>query len=170
MIDAGLRIVPLEEGDIEALIELAGIIWRHHYPGMVSMAQIEYMLAERYTPGNIRAQMQRDGAWWDKALAGRRMIGFVQYALAEQDTGVMKLNQIYVHQDCQRQGHGGRMLAHVEEQARQRGCGAVRLNVNRHNVKSIAAYRKNGYETIETAVVDIGGGFVMDDFVMEKTL
>jgi ribosomal protein S18 acetylase RimI-like enzyme len=168
----GLRILPLAEDDIDAVIELAGVIWRHHYPDMVSMEQIDYMLAERYTPANIRAQMQKGDAWWDKALDGGRMIGFTQYELdeREQHPGVMKLNQIYVHQDCQRRGHGGRMLAHVEGEARRRGCRAVRLNVNKHNVNAIAAYRKNGYETVETAVTDIGSGFVMDDYVMEKRL
>ena len=53
----GLRIEPLAEGDIPALIELAGIIWRHHYPGMISMEQIDYMLAERYTPEIGRAHV-----------------------------------------------------------------------------------------------------------------
>jgi ribosomal protein S18 acetylase RimI-like enzyme len=165
-----LRILPLAECDIDALIELAGVIWRHHYPGMVSMEQIEYMLAERYTPANILAQMQRGDAWWDKALAGGRMIGYTQYELAEQDAGVMTLNQIYVHQDCQRRGHGGRMLAHVEDQARRRGCALVRLKVNKRNLKSIAAYRKHGYAVAAAVVADIGGGFVMDDYVMEKAL
>lgn len=168
----GLRILPLAAGDIDALIELAGVIWRYHYPGIISMQQIDYMLAQRYTPGMVRAQLQRDDAWWDKVLADSRMIGFVQYELCESErhTRAMKLNQIYVHQDCQRQGHGGRILAHVQERARRCGCSLVRLYVNRHNANSIAAYRKHGYAVTETAVTAIGDGFVMDDYVMEKKL
>ena len=168
MTEEGLRIVPLAEADIAAVSELAGVIWRHHYPGMVSMEQIEYMLAERYAPARVRAQMQRDDAWWDKALAGERMIGFVQFELDQREQRVMKLNQIYVHQECQRRGYGARMLAHVEGEARRRGCGTVRLKVNKHNVNAIAAYRKHGYTVTATEVADIGGGFVMDDYVMEK--
>ncbi len=172
MTEEGLRIVPLAEADIGALIELAGVIWRHHYPDMVSVEQIEYMLARRYTPALLRAQMQRDDAWWDEALAGGRLIGFANYELDQhgQQAGAMKLNQIYVHQDCQRQGHGARMLAQVESEARRRGCGTVRLKVNKHNVNAIAAYRKHGYAVAGTEVADIGGGFVMDDYVMEKKL
>ncbi len=168
----GLRISPLAEGDIEALIGLAGVIWRHHYPGIIGVQQVEYMLAQRYTPALVRAQLERDDAWWDKVLAGGRMIGFVQYELCERErhTRAMKLNQIYVHQDCQRQGHGGRILAHVEERARRCGCNRVRLYVNRHNASSIAAYRKHGYAVTQTLVTAIGGGFVMDDYVMEKAL
>ena len=168
----GLRILPLAEDDIDALIELAGVIWRQHYPGIISMEQIDYMLAQRYTPELVRAQLQRADAWWDKVLARARMIGFVQYELCEREQHpyVMKLNQIYVREDHQRQGHGGRILAHVEERARRRGCDHVRLYVNRYNANSIAAYRKYGYAIAQTAVTVIGGGFVMDDYVMEKKL
>lgn len=162
-----LRILPLGEGDVAAVIALAGVIWRHHYPGIISMEQIDYMLAQRYTPAIILEQMQSDSAWWDQALFGGRMIGFAQYELHGRS---MKLDKLYLHQDFQRQGYGGRMLAHVEDAARRRGADAVRLNVNKHNLKSIAAYRKNGYEVIETVVVDIGCGYVMDDYVMQKAL
>ncbi len=162
-----LRIVPLAERDIAAVIALAGVIWRHHYPGIISTEQIDYMLAQRYTPAIILAQMQSGNAWWEQALLGERMIGFAQYELHGRS---MKLDKLYLHQDFQRQGYGGRMLAHVEDAARRRGAGAVRLNVNKHNLKSIAAYRKNGYEVVETVVVDIGGGYVMDDYVMQKQL
>ena len=162
-----LRIVPLAAGDIAAVIELAGVIWRRHYPGIISPQQIDYMLAQRYTPAIILAQMQSGSAWWGQALVGDRMIGFAQYELHGRS---MKLDKLYLHPDFQRQGYGGRMLAHVEDTARRRGAGTVRLNVNKHNLKSIAAYRKNGYEVVETVVVDIGGGYVMDDYVMQKTL
>ena len=162
-----LRIVPLEEDDIAAVVALAGVIWRHHYPGIISMEQIDYMLAQRYTPAIILAQMQSGSAWWEQALLGGRMIGFAQYELHGRS---MKLDKLYLHQDFQRQGYGGRMLAHVEDSARRRGAGTVRLNVNKHNLKSIAAYRKNGYEVVETVIVDIGGGYVMDDYVMQKQL
>lgn len=167
-----LRILPLTEDHIDALTELAGVIWRQHYPGIISMQQIEYMLAERYVPAKLRTQMQSIDVWWDQALVGARMIGYAQYELcaSEPQLKVMKLNQIYVHQDYRRLGHGARMIARVEEQARSSGCSAVRLTVNKRNSNSIAAYRKNGYAIAATAVTDIGNGFVMDDYIMEKRL
>jgi ribosomal protein S18 acetylase RimI-like enzyme len=166
-LNSGLRILPLAEGEIDAVIELAGVIWRRHYPGIISMQQIDYMLAQRYTPTVIRAQMQSGSAWWDKVLLGERMIGFAQYELHGRS---MKLDKLYLHPDFQRLGYGAGMLAHVEEQARSRGADAVRLNVNKHNVKAIAAYRKSGYEVVDAVVADIGSGYVMDDYIMEKRL
>jgi ribosomal protein S18 acetylase RimI-like enzyme len=41
------------------------------------------------------------------------------------------------------------------------------LAVNKHNAQAIAAYRKNGFRVADAVVKDIGGGFVMDDYIME---
>ena len=42
------------------------------------------------------------------------------------------------------------------------------MQVNKRNDRAIAAYQKAGFCIAEEAVLDIGGGFVMDDFLMEK--
>ena len=42
--------------------------------------------------------------------------------------------------------------------------------MNKHNAAAIAAYRNCGFVTREEVVVDIGNGFVMDDYVMAKPL
>jgi ribosomal protein S18 acetylase RimI-like enzyme len=123
-------------------------------------------LPRHYQHGADR--LQSGSAWWDQALVGERLIGFAQYELYGASS--MKLDKLYLHPDVQRQGYGGRMLAHIEERTRRRGLGSVRLNVNKYNLKSIAAYRKNGYEVVEEVVADIGRGFVMDDYIMEKRL
>jgi len=42
--------------------------------------------------------------------------------------------------------------------------------VNKRNVRAIKAYQRNGFEIADSVVTDIGGGFVMDDYVMAKDL
>ena len=44
------------------------------------------------------------------------------------------------------------------------------LNVNKNNDRAISAYVRNGFVVREAVVVDIGGGFVMDDYIMAKRL
>jgi ribosomal protein S18 acetylase RimI-like enzyme len=39
------------------------------------------------------------------------------------------------------------------------------LNVNRFN-PAVSFYEKYGFRTVKEEVIDIGNGFVMDDFVM----
>jgi ribosomal protein S18 acetylase RimI-like enzyme len=46
----------------------------------------------------------------------------------------------------------------------------VVLGVNKSNEKALRAYRRNGYAVREAVKKDIGGGFFMDDFIMEKVL
>ena len=62
------------------------------------------------------------------------------------------------------------MLRHAALAARQMNAKYLRLNVNKHNSKAIRAYQRNGFVTVESVKNDIGAGFFMDDFVMQKTL
>jgi ribosomal protein S18 acetylase RimI-like enzyme len=50
------------------------------------------------------------------------------------------------------------------------GAPAVWLQVNKRNAGAIGAYRKAGFDIINEAVFEIGGGFVMDDYLMAKML
>jgi ribosomal protein S18 acetylase RimI-like enzyme len=58
------------------------------------------------------------------------------------------------------------LLRHVIEAVRGRGFFSLALNVNKQNAAAIAAYRRNGFSVREEMVIDIGGGFVMDDYIM----
>lgn len=50
MTHARAHIHALDEQDIPALIELARAIWYAHYPSIITVEQIEYMLGQRYSP------------------------------------------------------------------------------------------------------------------------
>ena len=62
------------------------------------------------------------------------------------------------------------MLKYACRRCRELGFAKVRLNVNKHNTRAIAAYERNGFARVESVKIDIGGGFFMDDYIMEKTL
>jgi ribosomal protein S18 acetylase RimI-like enzyme len=163
------RIEPVAEADVARLVALAREIWRAHYPAIIGSAQIEYMLAQRYSPEVVRAELAREGLWWDKLMAGEEMAGFASYFLTGAP-GEMKLDKLYVHPAHQRRGHGARMIARACEVARERGCNRLVLAVNKGNREAIAAYRKHGFRVADAVVKDIGGGFVMDDYMMVKAI
>ncbi|MFN0124154.1 MAG: GNAT family N-acetyltransferase, partial [Blastocatellia bacterium] len=54
--------------------------------------------------------------------------------------------------------------------ARTRACRTISLCVNKRNTEAIAVYRRMGFAIRSAISVDIGGGYVMDDYVMEKRL
>jgi ribosomal protein S18 acetylase RimI-like enzyme len=162
-----VSIEPLTETDVEQLVALARKIWYSHYPAIITEAQIEYMLAQRYDPQIVRSELARGDVWWDKLLAGGEMVGFASYLLTGAP-GEMKLDKLYVHPAQQRRGYGAMMIAHACSAARSRGCTRLVLAVNKNNRSAIAAYLKHGFRVADSVVKDIGDGFVMDDYIMVK--
>jgi ribosomal protein S18 acetylase RimI-like enzyme len=162
-----LQIRRASPDDLPTISELAGRIWRAHYPGILSGAQIEYMLHRMYDIDQLRRDVAA-GVVYELVEDGERALGFCGY---EQVLGEeLKLHKLYVEVSEHRRGVGSMVLRHVEEEARRRGLSRVVLGVNRFNEKAIRAYRRNGFAVREELKTDIGGGFVMDDFIMEKRL
>jgi len=164
-----LQIGPLRAGEIEALVALTRDTWQHHYAGIIPTSQIDYMLAQRYAPATILAQLSQEGVWWDTLHCDGILTGFVQFERGV-DTGDLKIDKLYIRYAERGQGHGGILLQHVEQEARSLGCHRLYLQVNKNNVSAIGAYRKHGFEITDAAVFDIGNGFVMDDYIMSKAL
>ena len=162
---APVRITALTVADIDAVCALAAEIWRAQYPAIIGAAQIEYMLAQRYNPAVVREELARGDLWWDKLLVNGRMVGFASYFLLR-DTGAMKLDKLYVHPAHQRSGYGRMLVDRAVTMARACGCDALVLAVNKHNAAALAAYARHGFAVVDSVVKDIGGGFVMDDYVM----
>lgn len=167
--EAAVRIEPLAADDIERLAALAREIWYAHYPAIIGTAQIEYMLEQRYGPALVREELRRAGWWWAKLMVGDEMAGFASYFLTDH-TGEMKIDKLYVHPRHQRCGYGGRMIAHIRAAARAHGCARLVLAVNKNNRSAIAAYLKHGFRITDAVIKEIGGGFVMDDYIMEQAL
>jgi diamine N-acetyltransferase len=164
-----LSIAPLAPDEIDTLCELARTVWRHHYPPIIGTAQTEYMLAQRYDCDVIREELACGGIWWDTLHEDGSMIAFAScVALDSEDA--LKLDKLYVHPARQRLGYGGVLLEHVCERAARMSYPKVMLAVNKHNATAIAAYRKHGFEIAQAVVKEIGGGFVTDDYIMEKRL
>ena len=157
---------PLRDTDIPALVALAAVIWRAHYPGIISVAQIEYMLAQRYNETLIRAELTRADLWWDVLMVGNVMTGYASYFL--ESPQAMKLDKLYLHPRLHRRGYGAMLVDHVLSFMAGAGCKHLMLAVNRHNHTAIAAYQKYGFRISETSLREIGEGFMMDDYIMVK--
>ena len=127
------------------------------------------MLAQRYGLAVIAAELARNDVWWDTLTEKGDMVAFAS-SIASGAEHALKLDKLYVHPERQRMGYGGVLLDHTCSRAASMGYPKVVLAVNKRNVKAIGAYRKYGFEIARAVVKDIGGGFVMDDYVMEKSV
>ena len=62
------------------------------------------------------------------------------------------------------------MLEYLTGCASDAGYAKLTLNVNKANAKAIRVYTKNGFKQKQSVRIDIGSGFFMDDYIMEKKL
>ena len=161
------EIVRATEADLPAISELAGVIWRACYPGIITNAQIDYMLARMYALDVLRDEIRSQGIRYDRLLVDDKLAGFASYGPTA-EPGVMKLHKLYLLPELHGRGLGSRLLQHVEREVRAGGARRLILSVNKRNAKAIAAYQRNGFVIADSVVTDIGGGFVMDDYIMAK--
>jgi GNAT superfamily N-acetyltransferase len=161
------KIIRATEADLPAISELAGVIWRVCYPGIITHAQIDYMLARMYSLDVLRDEIRSQRIRYDQLLVDRKPAGFASYGPTS-EPGVMKLHKLYLLPEMQDRGLGSRLLQQVEHEVRAGAGRRLILSVNKRNTKAIAAYRRNGFVIVESVVTDIGGGFVMDDYIMAK--
>ena len=168
-VPADFRISPLRDADIEPVCALAREIWLQHYPGIITVGQIEYMLAQRYSPDAIRKQLQTGKAWWDKLAVDGDLCGFASYEHGV-EARTMKLEKLYVHQLFRGKGYGAALIEHVANAAVRQDMDTLYLQVNKYNHGSVAAYLRTGFRVANAVRVDIGNGFFMDDYVMSRSL
>jgi GNAT superfamily N-acetyltransferase len=175
MLPADVTLTPAREPDFAVLRELAGTIWRQHYAAIISAAQIDYMLAGRFSDEALREHVQEADRWLELLWVSGTPVGYCAYELAgmgsnKHTPAAMKLGQLYVLESHRGMGLGRFMLGHVESRARELGCRSLWLQVNKRNTGSITFYKAMGFAVSREAVFGIGGGFVMDDYVMTKGL
>lgn len=164
-----VQILPATEEHLPGLAELAGLIWREHYPGIISTAQIDFMLARMYSLATLREEIRAKDIRFERLLVDGVFVGFAAYGPAP-EPGVMKLHKCYLLPAMHGRGFGSLLLQHCERSAHQLGARRLCLAVNKRNFKAVAAYKRNGFAVIESVVTELGSGFVMDDFIMAKDL
>jgi len=154
--------------DIETIRELAHRIWHTCYPGMISYKQIEFMLDLMYSPQKLALDLHH-GVRYEIAMHAGKPVGYLGHELLAGGV-VLHLHKIYLAPELHGQGHGQAMLAYVFQQATHIGATTVELRVNKLNARAVTAYERAGFVVAESLVQQIGQGFVMDDFVMRKTV
>lgn len=162
-----IRVAGLE--DLPAIASLAGEIWRSHYPGIIPAEQIEYMLGRMYSMDQMQEEILHQGVVYFLCSSGGIATGFAAVGPAPQPAE-FKLHKLYVLPAHQRAGQGRALLQAACGHALSLGGGRLVLAVNKNNRGALAAYGRYGFRNRESVRVDIGGGFFMDDYILELPL
>lgn len=145
--------------------DLAYAIWPFTYGDILSEAQLDFMLDSFYSTANLERQMD-NGQIFELLLEDTNVIGFVAYELNCNETEWLKLHKIYLLPETQGKGFGKFMIDEIVRIAKSNNQQGIYLNVNKYNTAKFF-YEKVGFTIVKEEVIDIGNGYVMDDYVME---
>lgn len=163
-----IEIKPAEIADLPVIQKLAFDIWPSAYLEILGRRQLDYMLEKIYSLSSLEHQFKILKHQFILVAENEIPVGFASFSPHENST-VFHLNKIYVLPQQQGKNIGKRILDYVIHQIKKSNATALQLNVNRHN-KAIHFYQKQGFEIIREEDIDIGGGYFMNDYVMELNL
>lgn len=151
---------------IQAIADLAAVIWEEHFTPIIGKKQVDYMVEKFQSFPALTGQIESGYEYYQFFDNG----SFCGYCGIHPENGKLFLSKLYIKKE-----HRGRHLASqafefLKNLCKERGYSAIWLTCNKHNNNSLAVYRHLGFETTDTQEADIGGGFIMDDYIMEYTL
>jgi GNAT superfamily N-acetyltransferase len=155
------------EHDIRIVSALAELIWTQHFTPIIGRAQVSYMLQKFQRYESIYTQIH-DG--YEYYLVNEKDNPSGYFAIIpDYNSKKVMLSKIYLKLDVRGKGYGKKILQFIEEKTQSMHIDVLWLTVNRFNYDSINWYVRRGFKITKEVKTDIGGGFFMDDFIMEKT-
>lgn len=153
--------------DIPTIRAIAHTTWFPTFEGILSKEQIGYMLKMMYSVESLTEQMEIKRHHFFLAKENDQALGFISIELNYQNQPVAKIHKIYILPAAQGKGIGQFLMQKAEAAALKHNIKTLWLNVNRYN-KALGFYEKLGYKNIQTEDIDIGNGYLMEDYVLEK--
>lgn len=165
-----MKLIKATEKDIPLIQDLAKISWENAYAEILSAEQMKYMLKTMYSEAEISVQMKKSDYHYylifdENSNNYDGFIGFENH-YEEKTT---KLHRIYLVPESKGKGLGKKALDFLAEKVKESNDNRIILNVNKYN-SAQKFYESQGYKIYDEGVFDIGNGFVMDDYLMNKIL
>lgn len=151
--------------DIESL---ANQIWPEYYIPMIGASQVDYMLKHFQSASAISAQI-KEGYRYFLIRADNEYVGYFSIYIYEKK-GELFISKLYIKSNQRGKGFGKQAMGFIEAFARGKTLTEITLMVNKTNFSARQFYEQNGFINTAPVVKDIGGGFVMDDYLYTKKL
>lgn len=161
-----IAIEPVTSDIIPNIVSLAKIVWNEHYNSIISVAQIDYMLS-KYQSHYAITQQIAEGYEYFQVIQNQKIVGY--FSIQLRDDKSIFISKFYLHKNSRGYGIGKTMLKFISQLAIDRNCKKLDLTVNKDN-PAYEVYLKLGFINQANTQLDIGGGFIMDDYIMSKKL
>ncbi|OJW79336.1 MAG: GNAT family N-acetyltransferase [Spirosoma sp. 48-14] len=166
-----MTITQATEHDLPTIQDIAHRTWPNTFGEILSPDQISYMLDMMYSLEALKSQVndKQHVFLLAKEDTTQEFLGYSSYELNYKGQPLTKIHKIYLLPASQGKGVGRLLIDAVAEVAKANNNDRLGLNVNRYN-KAIQFYERVGFSIVGNEDIDIGDGFLMEDFVMEKPL
>lgn len=148
---------------------IAKEVWPVTYGAILSADQLEYMMEMMYSVSALQKQATENKHHFIVAIDDEIPVGFASYEFNNNETKKTKIHKIYILSTQQGKGIGKKLIDFIAIEAKRHKQKGLFLNVNKNNVAQYF-YKKIGFTISYEEVIAIGNGYVMDDFVMEKSI
>jgi len=152
--------------DIPLIREMSFQIWPATYSEILTPEQMKYMLDLLYSPHSLLDQMAQQHEFII-VQQDKTPVGFASFSLVE--PGIYKLHKLYMLPVTQGKGAGKYVINEILSRVKEKGARSLILNVNRHN-KAKDFYERMGFAILKEEDVDIGNGYFMNDYIMQKKI
>ncbi|MFD2939335.1 GNAT family N-acetyltransferase [Flavobacterium notoginsengisoli] len=164
--------IKITEASIDNIVkiqEIAHITWPITYGEILTSEQLEYMLDLIYSNEALSKQIQNKEQLFYLVSDSESVIGFIGIEHNYKNEAVTKIHKIYLLPETQGKGCGKIVFESIEKMALENNSNQLLLNVNRFNT-ALNFYKKLGFEIKETVDIEIGNGYLMEDYVMGKQI
>jgi GNAT superfamily N-acetyltransferase len=151
--------------DVAVVVRLAREIWYEHYVPIIGRAQVDYMVGKFQSSAAIQDQIASGYEYYLIGQAGEAVGYLGLQAQAEH----LFISKLYLLKRTRGTGLGRIAIEFIERLSRERRLPRLALTVNKYN-PALEFYLSLGFENCGSVVADIGNGFVMDDYRMERTV
>lgn len=152
----------------EDIAKLSKIVWHHTYDSIIGYDQVEYMTDKFQSKTAIERDINDNLYEYLVIYKNNELVAY-SGARPDKDNRLF-LSKVYVSPDFQGQSFGKTLINTFIKKYKSKGFSKIWLTVNKNNTKAINIYKKIGFIKIDSVVTDIGNGFVMDDYIMEKDI
>lgn len=160
-----MSIQKLSQNELQVVQDLAYATWPETFKEILTKEQIDYMLEWMYNLETLKNQV-KDGHQFYLYSENEIPLGFIGFESFQPFKNVIKIHKLYVLPQTQGSGVGKKLIQKTVEIAKETGVFSIVLNVNRFN-KAVSFYQYLGFQIIFEENIDIGNGYLMEDYVLE---
>jgi diamine N-acetyltransferase len=161
-----IDIKQLDPKNAQQIANLAKPIWEEHYTPIIGAAQVRYMIEKFQSASAIQQQLSENYEYFE-VLYCTELVGY--FAVQHRPKASLFISKFYLCNQVRGKKFGSKMLNYIEQLAKNTHCQTLDLTVNKFN-PAYQVYLKLGFDNVGSVEMDIGNGYIMDDYLMQKRL